>query len=196
MGQWILAFLLFISFTCLAGVLENTPFKGGVFDPPRLAPDFTLQASDGSAFRLHQYQDKVVLLGFGYTFCPDVCPTTLALLAQVYKNLGEAAKRLQIAYITVDPERDTVERLREYVQFFDKSFLGLTGTAEQLSQVRQDYGVLMEKQVVAGSSGGYLIHHSAFIYVIDPTGRLRLMFPFGMSGAEMRHDLQLLLAGK
>ena len=110
-------------------------FRGGVLDPPRPAPDFTLPAHDGAVFRLSQQRGQVVALVFGYTFCPDVCPTTLAELAQVRSRLGPAAAaRLRVAFVTVDPERDDAARLRVYTQAFDRTFVGLTGTAEASSR--------------------------------------------------------------
>ena len=136
-----------------------------------------------------------MVLFFGYTFCPDVCPLTLSEMVQVRTQLGEKAARVRVAFITVDPERDTVERLRAYVGAFDRSFLGLTGAPEALARVRQAYGVVAEKRAVAGTKAAYLIDHSAFAYIIDPEGRLRLMFPFGTPIDDMAHDLGLLLGG-
>jgi protein SCO1/2 len=176
-----------------AGVLQSAQFSGRELVPPRAAIDFTLQASDGSEFKLSQQRGKVVLLNFGYTFCPDVCPTTLVELSQVRARLGDAAKRVQTAFITLDPERDTPERLSIYTKAFDPTFIGLTGSAEQLAHVRTMYGVIAEKETSQGTSAGYLIAHSAYTYVIDPKGRLRLLFPFGMSVEEMADDIMQLL---
>src|SRR5215831_8528382 len=97
--------LLSFAIVCAAGAPE---LKSGVFDPPRMAPDFSLRGSDGGEVKLMRYRDKVVALGFGYTSCPDVCPTTLAQLAEVRKRLGPLAKEFQVVYVTVDPERDSV----------------------------------------------------------------------------------------
>jgi protein SCO1/2 len=177
----------------LRGVLQSAQFSGRELVPPRAAIDFTLQASDGSEFKLSQQRGKVVLLNFGYTFCPDVCPTTLVELSQVRARLGDAAKRVQTAFITLDPERDTPERLSIYTKAFDPTFIGLTGSAEQLAHVRTMYGVIAEKETSQGTSAGYLIAHSAYTYVIDPKGRLRLLFPFGMSVEEMADDIMQLL---
>jgi protein SCO1/2 len=169
-------------------------FRGGVLDPPRPAPDFTLQAHDGAAFRLSQQRGHVVALVFGYTFCPDVCPTTLAELAQVRGRLEPAAAtRLRVAFVTVDPERDDPARLRAYTQAFDRTFVGLTGTPSQLAAVQKSYGVIVDKHVAKGTSAAYLVDHSAFVYVIDGEGRLRLMLPFGTSIDTMTHDIGLLL---
>ena len=169
-------------------------FRGAELDPPRSAPDFALKSSNGKEFRLSQYRGKVVALGFGYTYCPDVCPTTLWDLSQARKRLGADAKCLRVAYVTVDPDRDTAERLRIYLGAFDKSFLGLTGTDQQLSQVQKAYGVSVEKQASIETLGAYQIHHSSFVYLIDAAGRLRVMLPFGRSVDDIAHDVKLLLS--
>lgn len=138
---------------------ECTEFKGGLLIPPRPAPDFTLTAADGRPFRLQDQRGAVIALSFGYTFCPDVCPTTLAELVQVKKRLGEPGKKLRIVFITVDPERDTLERLREYTKAFSHGFAALTGPPERLAQVRKAYGVVAEKRVVPGTAATYLVDH-------------------------------------
>jgi protein SCO1/2 len=169
--------------------------RAGVFDPPRAAPDFVLTGSNGAELTLSRYRGKVVALGFGYTSCPDVCPTTLADLAQVRQKLGAAGKDLQVLYVTVDPERDTVERLRQYLTFFDRTFVGGTGTPEQLARVRQDYGITISRKALAGSATGYQVHHSSFVYLIDPQGRLRALIPFGgRSADDITHDVRALLS--
>jgi len=167
-------------------------FKGGVLDPPRAAPEFALQGADGREFRLGRQRGQVVVMAFGYTFCPDVCPTTLAEFAQVKGRLGPAEKQVRFVFITVDPERDSAERLRAYTGAFDRSFLGLTGSDAQLEAVRKAYGVIARKQSVPGTSAAYLVDHSAFVYVVDRDGRLRLMFPFGTAVDDMTHDIKLL----
>ncbi len=172
--------------------LGGPAFRGGVLDPPRPAPEFALQGADGREFRLSRQRGQVVVVAFGYTFCPDVCPTTLAEFAQIKGRLGPAEQQVRFVFITVDPERDSPERLRAYTGAFDRSFLGLTGTAAQLEGVRKAYGVIARKQVVPGTSAAYLMDHSAFTYVVDRDGRLRLMFPFGTSVDDMTHDIQLL----
>jgi protein SCO1/2 len=173
-------------------VMASAQFAEQALVPPR-SMDFMLTASDGFEFRLSHHRGKVVLLSFGYTFCPDICPTTLVELSQVRARLGEAAKRVQVVFITLDPKRDTPERLDIYTKAFDPTFIGLTGSEEHLAQVRRMYGVIAEKEVVPGTSAEYLIAHSANTYVIDPEGRLRLLFPFGMSVEEMADDILQLM---
>lgn len=167
-------------------------FRGGALEPPRPAPDFALADPDRREFRLSRQRGQVVVMAFGYTFCPDVCPTTLAEFAQVKARLGPAEKQVRFVFITVDPERDTPERLRVYTAAFDRTFLGLTGTPAQLEAVRRAYGVVARKQVVAGTAAAYLVDHSASIYVVDRAGRLRVVFPFGTPVEDMTHDLKLL----
>ena len=133
-------------------------------------------------------------LTFGYTSCPDVCPTVLAELSQLRLRLGAAAKRVQVVYVSVDPERDTSSRLRAYTEQFDKTFLGLTGAADQLVPVWKAYGVSVVRRDLPGSKPPtYLIHHSASVFLIDPAGRLRVMAPFGTPLDDMLHDVRALL---
>jgi protein SCO1/2 len=189
-GSGIAALALVLAMASLA---HGAEFKGGLLTPPKAAPDFTLTTQGGKDFRLSRERGKVVALSFGYTFCPDVCPTILAELAEARTRLGADAKRLHIVFVTVDPERDTPAQLRRYVSAFDRSFTALTGPPGRLTEVQKAYGVVAEKRIVAGTSANYLIDHSAFVYVIDPAGQLRLMFPFGMSIEDMVHDFKLLL---
>jgi len=186
----VLALLAGAALPCIAG---QSAFRGGVIEPPAPAPDFTLRTADGKPFRLSEQRGKVVALYFGYTSCPDVCPTTLAQLADVRIELGEAAARLRVALVTVDPERDTPKRLRTYTTAFDPSFLGLTGSTEALGKVWKAYGVFAEKKRVAGSPLGYLVDHSATTYIVDAEGQLRLALPFGTPTDTLFHDLRLLL---
>jgi protein SCO1/2 len=115
--------------------------KAGVFDPPRLAPEFSLPGSDGAEVTLARYRGKVVLMAFGYTSCAAVCPITLATLAEARSILGKAADAVQVIYVTVDPERDDAVRMKDYLAEFDPSFVGATGRPDALAAVRQNYGV-------------------------------------------------------
>ncbi len=164
----------------------------GQFDPPRAAPEFALAGSDGSEVTLARYRGKVVLLGFGYTHCAAVCPTTLATLAQARKKLGAAAERVQVIYVTVDPERDDAARLREYMAAFDPAFIGATGDPEVLAAVREDYGVKAAKE---GTGPDYAMAHTSSIFLIDPAGKLRALMPFGHTPDEFARDVALLLEG-
>jgi protein SCO1/2 len=167
-------------------------YQGSIIDPPVEAADFQLKSSDGSKFQLQNFRGKFVLLYFGYTFCPDVCPTTLYDLSRVKNNLGEKADDMVVAMITVDPERDALDTLGKYVTTFDPSFYGLSADIKTLEKVWADYGVYRDIREVAGSAG-YLVDHTARIYVIDRQGRLRITFPFGMLWEGMADDLSHLL---
>ena len=169
---------------------EDAGLKAGVFSPPRAAPDFTLSGSDGTELRLSRYRGKVVILGFGFSSCPDVCPTTLATLARARKQLGAEAEQLQVVYITVDPERDDAERLRKYLTAFDPTFVGGTGSAEQLAAVRKEYGIAASRTALGAS---YAFSHSSFTYLVDRQGNLRALMPYGQSADDYVHDVQILL---
>lgn len=163
----------------------------GVFDPPRAAPAFTLGGSDGAPLELARYRGKVVLLSFGYTSCTEVCPVTLAILAQARRLLGPAADGLQVVYVTVDPERDTAARMHDYLKAFDPTFVGGTGTPSQLATVRHDYGISVSDRIPM--AGGYALAHSSFTYLIDRQGMLRALMPFGHDAKDFAHDVRLLL---
>jgi protein SCO1 len=184
---------LFLLIAQALGSAEGAEFRGGLLSPPRAAPDFTLPTADGREFRLSAQRGSVVALSFGYTSCPDVCPTTLAELVQVRSRLGESGKRLRIVFITVDPERDTPARLAEYARAFSGGFTALGGAVDALARVRKAYGVVAEKRAIKGTGAGHLIDHSAFVYVVDRNGGLRLMLPFGTPLDDMIHDFELLL---
>lgn len=182
--------LLSLLFAAAAAGADAPELKAGVFSPPRQAPEFALAGSDGRALNLSRFKGKVVLLGFGFTWCPSVCPTTLATLAQARRKLGSAAADVQIVYITVDPERDKAERMKEYLAAFDPSFVGGTGTAERLAAVRKDYGVFAQKK---GQGKDYQVAHSSFTYLIDRSGSLRALMPYGHGPDDYVHDLRILL---
>jgi protein SCO1/2 len=184
---------LILALLLLAGIAAATAapaFKAGVFDPPRQAPDFTLQGTNGQALRLTQYRGKVVLLAFGYSHCLSVCPITLHTFAQTLRQMGPAAAGVQVVYVTVDPQRDTVPRLKGFVGGFDPRIIGGTGTEQQLAQVRKDYGVSATK---IGDSGDYSYDHSSFIYLIDRVGRIRALMPYGHPSGDFVNDLRVLL---
>jgi protein SCO1/2 len=169
---------------------ETEGLKAGVFNPARAAPDFSVRGSDGTALTLSRYRGKVVVLGFGYTSCPNVCPATLAVLAQAHRKLGTLGSQVQIIYLTVDPERDTAERLKQYLAAFDPTFVGGTGTAAEMAAVRSNYGVTAEKH---GTGSDYAVAHSSFIYLITRDGKLRALMPFGHKADDYVHDISMLL---
>ena len=173
-----------------AQAAEVDALKAGIFNPAREAPDFSVRGSDGAALTLSRYRGKVVLLGFGYTSCPNVCPVTLAVLAQAHRKLGALGAQVQVIYLTVDPERDSADRLKQYLASFDPTFVGGTGTPQQMAAVRKSYGVTAEKH---GAGSDYAVAHSSFVYLITREGKLRALMPFGHKADDYVHDISLLL---
>lgn len=177
--------------TCVVASAAPQPtLKAGVFEPPSAAPNFSLPASTGGEQALANYRGKVVLLGFGFTTCPEVCPTTLAVLAQARKRLGAQADQVQVLYVTVDPERDNAERMQGYLRGFDPTFVGLTGAPDKLAAVRAKYGVTAERKNIGNS---YSVAHSSSVYLIDRKGLLRGMMPYGRAPDDYVHDVRILL---
>jgi protein SCO1/2 len=183
--------LLPLLLLALAASAEQAPsLRAGVFEPPRAAPEFSLRGSDGAELKLGRFRGKVVVLGFGFSSCTDVCPTTLSVLAQARRQLGAEADGLQVVYITVDPERDDAERLRTYLAGFDPTFVGGTGSAEQLAAVRQEYGIAATRRE---SEASYAFSHSSYTYLIDREGKLRALMPYGHGPDDYVHDVRILL---
>ena len=154
--------------------------------------DFQLADFNGKPRRLSDFRGKVVVLFFGYTHCPEVCPTTLADLAQVMKLLGRDADRVQVIFVTLDPERDNPSLLAKYVSSFDPSFLGLYGDAQSTAQVAGSFGVSYEKQY--DKQGGYTVDHSDGIYLLGPRGTPLLRAPYGQRAELLVQDIRSLLA--
>jgi protein SCO1 len=173
-----------------AAVARPPELEAGVFDPPRQAPDFSLQGSDGHELRISRYRGKVVLLAFGFTSCTEVCPTTLNTFALTRRKLGPSAADVQVVYVTVDPQRDVPARLAKYLSSFDATFVGGTGTEAQLAAVRKDYGISANEKKFGA---GYTYAHSSFTYLIDRAGRIRALMPYGHSPDDYVNDLKILL---
>ena len=146
----------------------------------------------GQSVTLSSYQGKVVALFFGYTHCPDVCPTTLHDLASALKLLGDKAKDVQVLFVTLDPERDTQEVLAKFVPSFNPSFVGLYGTPQAVDETAKNFKIFYSKQNVAGKSG-YLIDHSAGVYLYDKSGKIRVYVKFGQKPAEIANDIETIL---
>ena len=176
--------------TAVASAPRPGEMIAGAFDPPRAAPDFSLPGSDGSEVTLARYRGKVVLLTFGFTYCAAVCPTTMATLAQTRAKLGKAADEVQVIFVTVDPDRDDASGMKTYLAAFDPTFIGATGQPQALAKVRKAYGVTAEKQ---GTGEDYAMAHTSSIFLIDRSGKLRAMMPFGHQPDDFVHDVRMLL---
>lgn len=153
--------------------------------------ELALTDHNGKPRTLADFRGKVVTVFFGFTHCPDVCPTTLAEMALVAKELGRDADKLQVLFVTVDPERDTRELLSRYVSSFNPSFLGLYGNAGETARAAKEFKIFFHKQPSPG--GDYSIDHSAGTYILDQQGRLRLFAQYGQGTAALLHDIRVLL---
>lgn len=170
-----------------------TDFSGTYLDPPMPAKDVTLAAPQGPV-QLSDYAGGFVVLNFGYTSCPDVCPATLSTLARAKELLGEAGEDVQVVFVSVDPERDGPERAAGYAAAFDSSFVGLSGTPEAIADAASAYGVFYAKaDSAAASEAGYLVDHTATVFVLDRRGRARLLWSFGTDAEAMADDLRALV---
>jgi len=191
--------LLLIGTVALWTIFFGKPasFRGTTYaEPYPPAPEISLVRDDGTSFQLSEMRGKIVLLFFGYTSCPDVCPTTLAELNQALGKLDATdADKVQVVFVTVDPGRDTPERVQVYVDHFNESFIGLSGAEEDLSTVWSEYGVYRE--IVDGASAsGYIVNHTARVTMIDGNGALRDSFGFDTPVEDIVHDLNLILREK
>ena len=168
---------------------QPTATKSDIHSPLGLAEaprggDFTLHSANGP-LSLHDLKGKVVLLYFGYTFCPDICPTSLGFTSQALASLDKAElDKVQMLFVTVDPERDTLDKLKAYTAYFHPSILGLSGTPEEIARVAKSYGAVYAKQET-GSAGGYVVDHSANTYVIAPDGGLFKSLDHGTPPAQV-----------
>lgn len=156
------------------------------------AKDFSMPDYNGTMRHLSDFKGKVVVIFFGYTQCPDVCPTTMAELSAVMKDLGPLSDQVQVLFVSLDPERDTPKILSQYVPNFDKRFLGLVGDQAATQKIAQDFKIFYEK-VPEKKTGGYSIDHSAGSYVFDREGHVRLFVRFNQGPDPITHDLKLLL---
>lgn len=172
-----------------AGSLRGTTYA----EPYPPAPAIQLARSDGTPFQLDQLRGNIVLVFFGYTSCPDVCPTTMAELKTALDKIGpEKADKVKVVFVTVDPQRDTPQRVQEYANHFNEKFIGLSGSEAALARVWSDYGIF--RQVAEGSPAtGYLVDHTARVTLIDQEGRLRSSYGFETPVEDIVHDLKLLL---
>ena len=182
---------LFLLIAVSLAACGSHTFAGVVGDPPPPAGDFTLTDQTGADFKLSDLTGKWVLMAYGYTHCPDVCPLTLSILREVKKALGAQADQLAVVFVTIDPERDTVDIMGKYVAHFDPTFKALTGALEQIAAAAKPYNVKFEK--AAGTSADYAMKHTAFIYLIDPQFRWHVTFPFGVKSEEIASDLKYLM---
>lgn len=179
---WVVLWLIDVSYT----------YHGTVIQSPDPSSNFVLTGHNGEQVSLEDFRGKAVMLYFGYTFCPDVCPATMVELAKAKQLMGQDGDRLQVIMISVDPLRDTPEKLEKYVTHFDPDFIGLTGSEDEIAAASTPFGIYYEKREGSEASG-YLIDHTASVVVIDPDGYLRLIYPFGTPGEDIAEDISHLI---
>ncbi|MBI5007011.1 MAG: SCO family protein [Nitrosomonadales bacterium] len=195
--MWRRNLVLFLSLSFLSACGEQTlpsPFKASDVSAQYARADFRLNEADGKSVSLADYRGKVVVLFFGYTHCPQICPTTLADLAQVMRMLGKDADKVQVLFVTLDPQRDTRELLSQYPPAFFPAFKGLSGDTMATAQAAQAFGVTW--QIHQNKNGGYDLDHSAGTYLIAPGGKPVLLAPYGQRAEFLVQDIKLLLAIK
>ena len=183
---------LTLTLTLVACDAKGPSFQATDLTGASFGRDFELTAPDGKPRRLADFRGKAVVMFFGYTQCPDVCPTTLAALAGAMKQLGADADRVQVLFVTIDPERDTPALLSQYVPAFDPRFLGLYGDADATARTAKEFKIIYQK-VPGAAPGSYTMDHSAGTYIFDPQGRLRLYVSNGQGPEVFAHDLRELV---
>ena len=160
-----------VALLLLAPVLRTTSSAAQIAVPPKgSSVHFALTGSDGTVVTEQSYRGKWLAIYFGYTFCPDICPTTMMELAQAFRALGPRADAVQAVFISVDPQRDKPDILAEYLKAFDQRFIGLTGTSAQISAAAKSFNVFYERNDI--DNGNYTYDHSSYLYLVDPGGRL------------------------
>jgi protein SCO1 len=188
---------LFTRYFAYRTVQKN--FYGQALVPPKQAFDFHLVDQDGKAFQLSQMRGKAVLFSFGFTHCPNVCPTTLSDLAKVYQALPAKYRgKVQVLFVSIDPHRDTPEAMKNYIPYFNESFIGLTGTEAQVAEAAKAYGAYYEIVHDSGANPDvYTVNHSALSYLISPDGKWKLLYNFDQlnDSNKMVQDIEQVLSG-
>jgi protein SCO1/2 len=192
LGLILIGFIVLVV-AALAGFqfLSPKPLSGTVYNPPKPMPDFTLQSANGPV-SLSDFRGKLVILYFGYTYCPDACPLTMANLRQTTDKLGSKAKDVQVIFVSVDWKRDTPDVMAKYVSHFDPTFIGLSGTQEQIDKVTKDFDIFYLLNV-PDQDGRYSVDHTASTQVLDRQGNLELIWPYDTQPSDMASDLRVLL---
>jgi protein SCO1 len=183
---------IWIALATLVACTDKPSFLNTDITGAQFARDFALTDHNGKPSTLADFKGKALIIFFGFTQCPDVCPTTLAQMAEVLKLMGDDAKRVQVAFVTVDPERDTPELLKKYVPAFHPSFLGLSGNAEATAKVAKEFKVYYQK-VPSKTPGNYTMDHTANSFVFDANGQVRLFVKHDTGAAALAKDLKQLL---
>ena len=186
--------LILLSVLFASRLIMSEPPTRAATSPVTIGGPFTLSTPDGTTVTDQTYRGKWLLVYFGYTFCPNSCPTTLLEVATALKKLGPDAAQVQPLFITVDPQRDTPEVMRQYTQSFDPRIVGLTGTPQQIAAAAQEYGAYHVRHRTGPGTGDYVMDHSTYLYVMDPQGKFVRVFDTGTSGDQIADALRELIA--
>ena len=181
--------LIFSLFSCSKA--PDLKFNGSDITEARLNSYFELTSHLGESTKIQDFEGKVVAIFFGFTYCPDICPTTMYELKAIKDALGSDGDKLQVIFVSLDPERDTIELMKKYVPSFDSSFIGLTGSADNIKKIASQYKIFYQK---VGEEKDYTIDHSSAIYLIDKKGNIRVRHPFGSSQEMIINDIQSLIS--
>jgi protein SCO1/2 len=168
-------------------------YKGVVLDPPLPISNFELIDMKGKPFHFSDLKGEVALIYFGYTTCPDACPLTMYDVKKALADLKSGKDQVRVIFISVDPERDTPEVLSRYMSAFGPEFTGLTDDFARVQEAMKSFGAFAEKDTTSKSAAGYLVSHTTRLYLVDPTGQLLLMYPFGFKAEDLRSDLEHML---
>ncbi|SVD49202.1 uncharacterized protein METZ01_LOCUS402056 [marine metagenome] len=187
--QFLSTFLFLFIFGCRFGMLQAEVLP--VYDT--LGGDFEMDSTLGKTVNLKDFEGKLLLIYFGYTSCPDVCPTTLTVIKQAVQKLDPKNELIQVLFISVDPERDSLEKMKTYLEFFNPGFVGLHAPFEEVQQVAKKFGSFFMKDEVNKSAIGYLVTHTGYVYLMDRKARIRKMFSSKVDTPEMIETVNLLL---
>lgn len=171
----------------------RTTLLGEVSDPAKNVGDFTLPATTGEDFTLSEQTGKITVVFFGYTVCPDVCPGTMTELRRAYLELEEPRDKLNVVFITIDPERDTLETLQAFTGIYSADFVGLYAESDTLEQLQDRFGVFSTKVPVENSSIGYTMDHTGDVFILAANGDVLVRFFYGATAFNFEHDLKLIL---
>lgn len=192
--RWLMSLITLILLTGCGAVSQKAiQWHGAIFDPPRMLTDFTMKSTDGSDFTLSQHHGQTILLYFGYRSCPDFCPTTFTELNQIYAALQKPKDKLKVVFVTVDPNRDTLDNLTLYVHGFNQDFIGLRDDGDGLKQLMKQFGVVAEKRQVGDSPLSYLVDHTASLFLITADGELKVQYLYGTDYRDILADLKTIL---
>jgi protein SCO1/2 len=196
---WALGILVLVLAGAAFGVwslatAEDYQWNGASYEPPRSNVAFTLTDTEGEPLSIRELDGKVTLLYFGYTHCPDFCPATLTDFQRIKQDLGDDADGVAFVMVSVDPDRDTPERMKEYLEFFDPEFIGLTGSPEELTPVKQEFGITsLAQDATPATDGFYFVDHSTKTYLLNQDGELQLEYPWGTTAEDISEDVEHLL---